>query len=206
MSSPAHGDYLPKANKNQIKKFSHYLAPGEKMQYLTGLSPLHLFRFGVLRYLVPGIPVIILTVIFMQIAGVHLVFGLLLGYFLAFIVSLIMVYFEAAGTQYILTNKRLIMQLGYFNVSLTSAVYDKITHVEVRQGFVERAIYKFGKVIIHTAGSKNKEIVLDNIAHPLKFKNLMEKLIDEAGQKEKKAKNEKYKPKWRQTRGFKKIL
>ena len=158
------------------------------MLYFTGVSHMYLVRIFLIRFLIPGVIFIIIGF-----GGVYYftkspVVALLAGYALSFIVTYIQIYFMSKGTQYILTNKRLISQQGYFNVSLTSAVYDKITHVEVYQSFIERSLYKYGRLMIHTAGSKDREIVLENIAHPLKFKNILEKLIDEgqSGYKEEK--------------------
>ena len=183
------------ATKSQIKNYAHYLSPNEKMRYFTGLSNLYLFRRLVYGFIFPGILVIAAVVFLGFLLKFEIIYSLLAGYLAAFIFALVLVYFRAKGTQYILTDRRLIMQLGYFNVSLTSAAYDKITHIEVRQSFVERSTLKYGRVIIHTAGSKNREIVLNFVAHPLKFKNLMEKLVDEAqGHKQ---------PMWKQSRNNK---
>ena len=174
------------------KLYSHYLAVGEKMTYFTGLSRIYLFRRLVWWFVFPGIILIIaITVAICYLFKVELLFGLLSGYFLTFLASLIRIYFIAKGTQYILTDRRLLIQRGYFNVSLTSAAYDKITHVEVKQGIAERYLFKYGRVIIHTAGSKNREIILRFIDSPIKFKNLLEKLIDESRF------SHVYEPRWR---------
>jgi len=185
---------------NQLKKYAHYLATGEKMLYFTGLANTYMIRKFAIRFLFPGIPVIIVVMIASLLVKFNLVISLLMGYTGAGMLALIMNFFEAKGTQYILTSRRLLMQRGYFNVSLTSASYDKITHVEVKQGFIERSFYRYGKVIIHTAGSKNKELVLQNIAHPIHFKNLLEALIDDTDHDDT--------PKWKQStrRNIRKLL
>lgn len=191
------------ATEKQKKAYAHYLAHGEKMAYFTGLSRIYLFRKLVWRFVFPGVLVIIgATAAGYYLLKIDLVYALLLSYALAFISALIPNYFEAKGTQYILTDRRVIMQLGYFNVSLTSAVYDKITHVDVRQSFMEKSMLMYGTVIIHTAGSNNTEIVISSIAHPMHFKNLLEKLADEA------QRNHDRVPKWksRSEINLKKIL
>jgi len=162
------------------------------MVYFTTFSRTYLFRRLVWWFVFPGILIIIATVlIFYFFLDLDILYGFLLGYVFSFLLSLIKVYFLSKGTQYILTNRRLIIQRGYFNVSLTSAAYDKITHVEVKQEIAERFLFKYGRVIIHTAGSKNREIILRFIDSPIKFKNLLEKLIDESRF------NNVYEPKWR---------
>lgn len=170
--------HLKEASESQIKKYAHYLSAGEKMLYFTGLANTYLLRKFCIRFLFPGIILIVAITGGGVALGYPLVYSLLAGYFAAGLVAGVMNYFNAKGTQYILTNRRLIMQLGYFNVSLTSAVYDKITHVEVRQNFIEMSLYKFGTVVIHTAGSQQRAIVLDHIAHPIQFKNILEHLVD----------------------------
>lgn len=172
--------HLKPVTPERAKEFSHYLAVGEQMLYFTGLANTYLVRKFCFRFLFPGVPLIIAVTVGGYLAKYPLIYALLAGYGVAALVALIMNYFDAKGTQYILTNRRLIMQLGYFNVSLTSAAYDKITQVDVKQSFIEMSIYKFGKVVIRTAGSRGKSIVLKNIAHPIQFKNHLERLIDEA--------------------------
>ena len=42
---------------------------------------------------------------------------------------------------------------------------------------MDRLFYKYGKIIVGTAGSDQKSIVLDYIGQPVAFKNIMEGLI-----------------------------
>lgn len=78
---------------------------------------------------------------------------------------------------YILTNRRVIVKDGVFSVKLTSAPYDKITHISVSENFLEKIVYGMGDVTIHTAGPTPIEIDLIKVAHPVKIKNLIEELI-----------------------------
>jgi len=80
---------------------------------------------------------------------------------------------------YILTNRRLLIKDGVFNISLTSAPFNKITHITVKDKFLPRISYGIGDLIIHTAasGSLPVEIVLEKVQDPLEVKNLIEDLI-----------------------------
>lgn len=148
------------------------------MVRFDGLSVIYLFRVFVYKFLFPGLILIIAAVLAGPALGHEPVYSLLAGYLAAFLLAFLLTYFVAKGTQYILTDKRLIKQEGYFEVSLTSAVFDKITHIEVRQSFLEKSLYHYGTVVVYTAGSQNKEIVIKNIKEPMKFKNHLEKLIN----------------------------
>lgn len=61
---------------------------------------------------------------------------------------------------------------------MTSALYDKITHIEVEQGFLDRLIMKHGTVIVNTAGMNKAEIKIEYVDAPIEFKNLLERLIN----------------------------
>ncbi len=80
---------------------------------------------------------------------------------------------------YLLTNRRILIKDGVFNINLTTAPFDKITHITVRDKFLNRVSYGIGDLVVHTAasGSLPVEIVLEKIHNPLKVKNLIEELI-----------------------------
>lgn len=80
--------------------------------------------------------------------------------------------------RYLLTTRRVIIKKGLLTYKLTSALYDKITHIEVDQGFLDRIIMHHGKIIINTAGLNKGEITLDFVDNPVEFKNLLERLIN----------------------------
>lgn len=80
---------------------------------------------------------------------------------------------------YLLTNRRILIKDGVFNINLTTAPYDKITHITVRDKFINRISYGIGDLVVHTAasGSLPVEIVLEKVSQPIKLKNLIEELI-----------------------------
>lgn len=81
--------------------------------------------------------------------------------------------------QYILTDRRVLVKDGLFSIKTTSAPYDKITHISVRQDFLNKLSYNIGDITLHTAaaGSAPVEIDLVKIENPMQVKNLIEELI-----------------------------
>lgn len=78
---------------------------------------------------------------------------------------------------YILTDRRVIVKDGVFSTRLTSAPYDKITHISVREDFLKKLSYGIGDITIHTAGPTPVEIDLVLVQNPMAVKNLIEELI-----------------------------
>jgi len=67
---------------------------------------------------------------------------------------------------------------GVLAVKLTSALFDKITHLEVDQSLFDKLLYHHGTIIVHTAGAQNDEMILRYVDYPIEFKNLIERLIN----------------------------
>jgi uncharacterized membrane protein YdbT with pleckstrin-like domain len=105
-------------------------------------------------------------------------YGLLLGLVLSMLFAYIKCVWEYQAHRYLLTTRRVVIKRGYFAVRLTSALYDKITHLEVDQSFVDRAIMGHGRIIINTAGVHKDVLSLNYVDHPIELKNIMEKLIN----------------------------
>ena len=82
------------------------------------------------------------------------------------------------SNRYLLTTRRVIIKRGLFSVRLTAALFDKITHLEVDQGIVDRLFLHHGTIIVNTAGLNKGEIVLRYVDYPLELKNLLERLIN----------------------------
>ncbi|RJP46001.1 MAG: PH domain-containing protein [Armatimonadetes bacterium] len=169
--------YSQPATEKQKKKFNHYLNDDEEMIIFTTVSPAYLLHKFMLHFLLASlitIPIFFFVYIFFR----HQLIGVLgIAILLSLVYAAVRYYLTKEGIQYILTNKRLIVQVGYFQVTLYSANYNKIAHIEVVQNFLERLFYKHGKIIVQTAGTDKKPITLDYIEYPLVFKNIMERLI-----------------------------
>ncbi len=79
--------------------------------------------------------------------------------------------------KYILTDRRVLVKDGVFSIKITSAPYDKITHITVREDFFKKLSYQIGDITIHTAGPTPVEIDLVKVQNPMQVKNLIEELI-----------------------------
>lgn len=164
-------------SEKKAKKFQKFLSEDEEMMLMTGFSPMYLYnKFSL--YLM-----ILLAVALPLGAGASIFFKLqmattlVIACLIALILAYIKTYFVKEGTHYILTNKRVVVQKGYFSISLGSAPYNKISHIEIEQSFIDRFLFKHGELIIHTAGSNSKEVTINSIDEPVEFKNILEGLI-----------------------------
>ena len=78
---------------------------------------------------------------------------------------------------YILTDRRVLIKDGVFSIKTTSAPYDMISHISVREDFFKKLSYGIGDITIHTAGPTPVEIDLVKVQDPIKVKNLIEELM-----------------------------
>ncbi|MCR4324672.1 MAG: PH domain-containing protein [Candidatus Curtissbacteria bacterium] len=85
---------------------------------------------------------------------------------------------------YALTNKRLLIITGIFSRKILSAPLERITHVTVEQSVAQRYLYNNGNLVVITAGYDQREIVIENIGDPVKFKIMIEELSDRDDTKE----------------------
>lgn len=75
---------------------------------------------------------------------------------------------------YVLTTTRILIITGLFSRKIVTAPLDRITHITVDQSFIQRLLYNTGHLLIITAGFDQREIVVEHVAHPIKFKILVE--------------------------------
>lgn len=170
--------YRESPTPKQKKAFTSYLSEDEELILVTGLSKAFIRSKFIIYLLFPG-----------MIFGIG---GALLGWFLhfsqlyAFLLGLILTVLVATfktihiyhANRYLLTTKRVIIKQGLFSVKLTAALYDKITHLEVMQGIMDRLLLHHGSIIVNTAGVNKGEIVLRFVDYPMEIKNLLERLIN----------------------------
>ena len=79
---------------------------------------------------------------------------------------------------YALTNRRFLIIRGIFSRKIVTAPLTAITHVTIEQSFMQRFIFNSGHLVIITAGFDQREIVIENIGDPVKFKILIEELTE----------------------------
>ncbi len=160
------------------KRFEKYLAEDEELVYATGYGKTFIRQKFIVYIFFPY--------------GIFLIIGVVLAYFLKFDlvwglgVGLVAACFGAYlktlhlyhANRYLLTTRRVIIKKGFLAVRVISSLYDKITHIEVEQGLMDRMIMHHGTIIINTAGTNNDAIKFLFIDDPLEVKNLLERLIN----------------------------
>lgn len=160
------------------ERFAKFLAEDEELVMAVGLSAAYIVEVAAQVIAFPGIIILLLGVGLSYLTHTNLAYGLLIGLIGALSLGVGRAAMVHYGRRYLLTTRRVIIKKGFFVVDLTSALYDKITHIEVIQSFVDRFLMHHGRIIVNTAGSNKQEIVLDNIDHPIEFKNILERLIN----------------------------
>ncbi len=162
----------------QKSSFAPFLAEDEELILVTGYGKAYLRSKLIIYLLFPGI-------IFGALGyGLGLFFGfnqgwsLALGLVLLTVAAVLKTMHTHHANRYLLTTRRVIVKQGIFSVKVTSAMYDKITRLEVDQAFFDKIFLHHGTIVINTAGMSKGEIVLKYVDYPMEFKNLMERLIN----------------------------
>jgi len=139
------------ATDAERKKYADYLAEGEEIMAVFGIGDryfwINTFCLAPLSLILIGLP--------FWLKLIHL----------------------KHSKTYILTDRRVVVKDGVFSTKLTSAPYDKITHITVREDFLTKISYGVGDITIHTAGPTPVEIDLIKVQEPMRVKNLIEELI-----------------------------
>lgn len=169
--------YSDEIHDKYVKGFSHYLSDDETMLFYTHPSNVYLRQVFILRFALSLIIPLIITLIAFYYYNFDPYLTLILPIVIALILASFKVFFTKEGIQFILTDKRVVVQVGYFKVSLYTAPYDMITYIQVEQDLMERLFLNYGNVIIHTASNGSKSITLEKIHAPFEFKNILEKMI-----------------------------
>ncbi len=181
--------YQEGANPKDKKSFAKYLAEDEELVLATGYGKNYLRHNFVFYIIWPGVILIVLGLVLAYFNATsarldpdsyrrQLGIGLLLGLAAATLFAFIKTVWLYNAHRYLLTTRRVIIKEGFFSVKLTSALYDKITHIEADQSFIDRAIMHHGTIIINTAGVHKDELKLSFVDNPIELKNLMERLIN----------------------------
>lgn len=170
--------YKESPTLGQKKAFAPYLSEDEGLILVTGLSHAYLRNKFVIFCLFPGILFLAAGSGVAMLLGANKIVAIIIGITLDLFVTLLHVIHLYHAHRYLLTTKRVIIKKGLFNVKLTAALFDKITHLEVDQSFIDRILLHHGNIIINTAGLNKGEIVLESVDYPLEIKNLLERLIN----------------------------
>ena len=170
--------YRESPSEKQKKAFKKYLSEDEELILVTSFSSAYLRSKFIMYLLFPGL----------LFFGLGLGLGWLLGLGKVWALSLAVIGMLGSAilktmhtyhsNRYLLTTRRIIIKKGIFGVKLTATLFDKITHLEVDQSFVDRLLLHHGTIIINTAGMNKGEISLKFVDYPLELKNLLERLIN----------------------------
>lgn len=170
--------YRESPTQKQIKAFKKYLSEDEGLVVVTGFSSAYMRNKFIIYLLFPGIIFLALGLGLGWLLGLGKIWALILGIGGMFLSSVIKTLHVYHSNRYLLTTRRVIIKQGVFSVKLTAALFDKITHLEVDQGILDRLLLHHGTIIINTAGLNKGEISLKFVDYPLELKNLLERLIN----------------------------
>jgi len=183
--------HFKEASRKEKRKYQKYLAEDEELLLVTGLGVNYIRHRFAYFMLIPGAICWVLAVGVLYYFFSHnpnlspdsvwrlaVGFGLMAGLILSMGLAYLLAAWHYHAHRYLLTDRRVIIKRGLFNVRLTGAMWDKITHLEVDQSWFDRLVMKHGDIIINTAGMHKDELVIHFIDYPIEFKNLMEKLIN----------------------------
>lgn len=170
--------YRESASQKEKKVFAPYLSEDEELVLVTGLGKVYLESKFIVGILLPWGIFLLVGMALAYFMHINIGYGLLLGMVLSTLMSLASTMFLHRRHRYLLTDRRVLIKKGIIAVKLTSALYDKITHIEVDQKLTDKLLYHHGKIIINTAGVNKEEIILEYIDYPVEFKNILERLIN----------------------------
>jgi len=161
----------------QKSSFAPYLAEDEEMILVTGLSKAYIRSKFIMYMLFPGMIGLGVSLGAGKLLNIDLMKAFFAGVFLMIFMATLKTLHLYHANRYLLTTRRVIIKKGLFAVKLTAALYDKITHLEVDQGLVDRFLLHHGTIIVNTAGMNKGDIVLRFVDYPMELKNLMDRLI-----------------------------
>ncbi len=170
--------YQDPPSDKEREQYKQFLAEDEELVVATGYGTTYLRSQVVYKIMWPGALVFIPVVGYAYWYGYNMGYGLLVALVLTIIFAIMMVIRMHHANRYLLTTRRVIVKKGIFAVKLTSALYDKITHLEMDQTFLDKLLLHHGTIFVHTAGSNKDELILNYVEYPLEFKNVLERLVN----------------------------
>lgn len=160
------------------KAFEKFLAEDEELVFATGFGKTYLRQKFCMYIFFPNGIFILLGVALAWFSKFNIGYGMLAGLILACFGAYLKTVHLYHANRYLLTTRRVIIKKGILAVKVVSSLYDKITHIEVEQGIMDRLVMHHGNIIINTAGASADAIKFMWIDDPLQVKNLLERLIN----------------------------
>lgn len=169
--------------KSQHKKAAKYLSGSEELVFVSSIG-MRYFWFNLIFFLVIPLGLFYLSIfMFSEIVSLPSSLDWLKYVGIVAVVVLLInlkktsnILRKRQSYTYILTNKRCLIVSGIFTRKIITAPLDRITHITVEQSFAQRFLYNTGHLLIITAGFDQREIVIEHIANPVKFKIFIEEL------------------------------
>lgn len=171
-------------SKSQKKRLSKLLSRGEEVVYVTSIGAKYFYLNLIFLLAIPlGLTYVAIFMFFGVISIPNYDYVKFFG-----IIPLILLVVntpkytklirQKQSFTYALTNRRFLIVRGIFSRKIVTAPLTAITHVTVEQSFFQRFLFDTGDLVIITAGFDQREIVIENIGHPLEFKILIEELTE----------------------------
>lgn len=159
------------------KKYEKFLAPGEELEFVAKIGDRYYWSMVLSGVMIFGMLVSVLPLSTrFQLMPLWAAFPISLAS-LTGLFPMLKVMRLRHSLRYLFTNRRVIIKTGIFSLEVTTAPYDKITHIQIKQKFMYRMFYNSGSIILHTAGPTPVEMELVHIEDPFVVKNLLEELI-----------------------------
>jgi len=170
--------YKDSPSQKQKEAFKKFLSEDVELVLVSNFSNAYIRSKFILYLLFPGIIFFGFGLGASWLLGLGKAWALILGLLgmISFAILKTMHLFHSH--RYLFTTRRVIIKKGLFSVKLTAALFDKITHLEVDQGILDRLLLHHGTIIVNTAGLNKGEIVLQFVDYPMELKNLLERLIN----------------------------
>lgn len=170
--------YRESPTQKQKETFKKYLSEDEELILVTSFSKAYLRSKFIFYLMFPGFPFLGIGLGLGWFLGLSKIWALILGFVLMFLSTTLKTMHTYHANRYLLTTRRVVIKQGLFSVKLTAALFDKITHLEVNQSFIDRLLLHHGTILVNTAGMNKDEISLKYVDYPLELKNLLERLIN----------------------------
>lgn len=171
------------ATNRQKQKYVDYLAEGEEIVAAFGIGNRY-FWYNIVSLVLLAILVILFPLLYFSLIAPEVIVDHPVLIFVPGIVTIILIFpiilklvHLKHSKTYLLTDRRVLIKDGVFSIKITTAPYDKITHITVQEDFLKKISYQIGDITIHTAGPTPVEIDLLKVQYPMRVKNLIEELM-----------------------------
>ena len=171
-------------NEHQKKRLSKYISSGEKLFFVTSIGKQY---FWVNLFILLFIPLVLTYYAIFAFFGFFEVTSAPWLKFVGIAGFLLLLYDTPKYSHlirmrqsytYALTSRRFLIIRGIFSRKIVSAPLPAIMHVTVEQNIFQRFLFNSGHLVIITAGFDQREIVIENVGDPLKFKIMIEELTE----------------------------